>query len=95
MGETGCGKTSLIRHLAKLLSVNFKCLNVHAGTSAEDIMAFVEGVQVVGGGGGFGGTATGTTTKMQEIIDQETKLKYGHIGVMDSYKNKSFEESRA
>ena len=46
MGETGCGKTSLIRHLAKLLSVNFKCLNVHAGTSAEDIMAFVEGVQV-------------------------------------------------
>eukprot|EP00434_Breviolum_minutum_P031940 symbB.v1.2.028246.t1/scaffold2978.1/size66007/3 len=47
MGETGCGKTSLIRHLAKLLSVNFKCLNVHAGTSAEDIMAFVEGVQVV------------------------------------------------
>jgi hypothetical protein len=43
-------------------------------------------------GGGFGGTATGTTTKMQEITDQETKLKYAHIGVMDCYKNKSFEE---
>ena len=45
-----------------------------------------------GGGGGFGGTATGTTTKMQEIVDQETKLKYAHIGIMDCYKNKSFEE---
>lgn len=29
---------------------------------------------------------------MQDIIDQETKLKYAHIGVMDCYKNKSFEE---
>ena len=43
-------------------------------------------------GGGVGGTATGTTMKMQEITDQETKLKYAHIGVMDCYKNKSFEE---
>ena len=42
MGETGCGKTSLIRHLAKLLSVNFQCLNVHAGTSAADIISFVQ-----------------------------------------------------
>ncbi|CAJ1333582.1 unnamed protein product [Effrenium voratum] len=42
MGETGCGKTSLIRHLAKLLSVKFNCLNVHAGTSAEDIINFVQ-----------------------------------------------------
>ena len=43
-------------------------------------------------GGGFGGAVSGTTNKMQEIIDQETKLKYGHIGAMDCYKNKSFEE---
>jgi len=31
---------------------------------------------------------------MQEIIDQESTLKYGHIGVMYCYKNKSFEELR-
>lgn len=45
MGETGCGKTSLIRHLAKLLSVNFQCLNVHAGTSAADIISFVQAAE--------------------------------------------------
>eukprot|EP00435_Cladocopium_sp_Y103_P034253 s610_g8.t2 len=49
MGETGCGKTSLIRHLAKLLSVEFRCLNVHAGTSAEDIIEFVEGASASNG----------------------------------------------
>ena len=42
MGETGCGKTSLIRHLAKLLSVDFRCLNIHAGTSSQEIVHFVQ-----------------------------------------------------
>ncbi|CAE7943225.1 rnf213a [Symbiodinium sp. KB8] len=41
MGETGCGKTSLIRHLARLLSVDFRCLNIHAGTSSREIVHFL------------------------------------------------------
>ncbi|CAE7349564.1 RNF213 [Symbiodinium sp. CCMP2592] len=41
MGETGCGKTSLIRYLSTLMNVQFRCLNVHAGTSSHDIASFV------------------------------------------------------
>jgi len=46
MGETGCGKTSLIRKLSELQN-NGKCLlvidNIHAGHTNEDIIEFIEG----------------------------------------------------
>jgi hypothetical protein len=45
MGETGCGKTSLIHFLAAVAGVKFECLNVHAGTSIEDIVGFVDRVE--------------------------------------------------
>ena len=45
MGETGCGKTSLIRKLSELQN-NGKCLlvidNIHAGHHDEDIINFIE-----------------------------------------------------
>ena len=45
MGETGCGKTSLIRKLSELQN-NGKCLlvidNIHAGHSDQDIIDFLE-----------------------------------------------------
>ena len=45
MGETGCGKTSLIRKLSELQN-NGKCLlvidNIHAGYTNDDIIKFVE-----------------------------------------------------
>ena len=46
MGETGCGKTSLIKMLSRLLNngseKNMKVLNIHAGTSDNDIVNFIE-----------------------------------------------------
>ena len=46
MGETGCGKTSLIRKLSELLNNGaknkMKTLNIHAGTSDKDIINFLE-----------------------------------------------------
>ena len=45
MGETGCGKTALIRKLSKLLNngnIKMKILNIHAGTDNEDIIKFIE-----------------------------------------------------
>ena len=46
MGETGCGKTSLIRKLSELLnngsSNKMKILNIHAGISDKDIINFLE-----------------------------------------------------
>ena len=45
MGETGCGKTSLIRKLSELQN-NGKCLlvidNIHSGHTNEDIINFIE-----------------------------------------------------
>ena len=46
MGETGCGKTSLIRMLSRLLNdgsdEKMKVLNIHAGTTDNDIIKFIE-----------------------------------------------------
>ena len=44
MGETGCGKTSLLKMLSIFMnkgSEKMKTLNVHAGTNEEDIMKFM------------------------------------------------------
>lgn len=41
MGETGCGKTSLIRKLANICDVHLEVLNVHAGITEEDILNIV------------------------------------------------------
>ena len=46
MGETGCGKTSLIRKLSELKNngskEKMKTLNIHAGTTDNDIIEFIE-----------------------------------------------------
>ena len=41
MGETGCGKTSLIRYLAKICGVEFDVLNIHAGVEEGKIIGKV------------------------------------------------------
>ena len=44
MGETGCGKTSLLKMLSVLLNKGkekMKTLNIHAGTSEQDIIDFI------------------------------------------------------
>ncbi|CAC5398279.1 RNF213 [Mytilus coruscus] len=38
MGETGCGKTSLIRFLAKVCDVKFEVFTIHAGIEESDII---------------------------------------------------------
>lgn len=44
--NTGCGKTSLIKYLANMEQVNFHVLNFHAGTTAQQIRAFVENIEL-------------------------------------------------
>jgi len=47
MGETGCGKTSLIRKLSEMLNRGenkLKILNIHAGISDKDIIYFIKKV---------------------------------------------------
>ena len=41
MGETGCGKTTLITYLARVCEVPFHTLNLHAGVSEQNIIDFV------------------------------------------------------
>src|SRR6266542_1514523 len=41
-GEAGCGKTSLIGFLSKVVEVEFDALNLHAGITEETIMKFMK-----------------------------------------------------
>ena len=41
MGETGCGKTSLVRYLARTCDVPFHVFNFHAGITEEELVTFV------------------------------------------------------
>lgn len=41
MGETGCGKTSLISFLAICMEINLKVMNFHAGISRDSILQFI------------------------------------------------------
>ena len=43
MGETGCGKTLLIKIITQLLKSEIKTLNIHSGISNQDIINFMEG----------------------------------------------------
>ena len=42
MGETGCGKTSLVRYLANTCGVEFYKFDFHAGISEDEVIAFIE-----------------------------------------------------
>ena len=42
MGETGCGKTSLVRIIAKLKNITLLTLNIHAGIEDKDIINFLK-----------------------------------------------------
>ena len=48
MGETGCGKTSLLKYLARAASIeddNFRVLNIHAGIGKAQIIEFVRSAE--------------------------------------------------
>jgi MoxR-like ATPase len=47
MGETGCGKTSLLKNLALYCGVEFFCVTLHAGTSEDEIRTFVAWAEAV------------------------------------------------
>ena len=42
MGETGCGKTSLVRYLARTCHAPFRVFNFHAGVTEAQIIDFVK-----------------------------------------------------
>ncbi|XP_046855114.1 E3 ubiquitin-protein ligase RNF213-like isoform X2 [Xenia sp. Carnegie-2017] len=42
MGETGCGKTSLVQYLASTCGIPFSIYNFHAGRTDDEIRKFVE-----------------------------------------------------
>ena len=42
MGETGCGKTSLVEYLARTCQIPFSIYNFHAGRTEEEVKDFIE-----------------------------------------------------
>ncbi|CAG8557824.1 24955_t:CDS:2, partial [Dentiscutata erythropus] len=45
MGEAGCGKSSLIGFLAKVVEVNYEPFNLHSGIKEQDILDFMDKAQ--------------------------------------------------
>ena len=43
MGETGCGKTSLVEYLAGICQIPFSIYNFHAGRTEEEVKTFIQG----------------------------------------------------
>lgn len=41
-GETGCGKSSLIREMCAIISMPLRVLNIHGGTTENDVVEFIE-----------------------------------------------------
>jgi len=42
MGETGVGKTCLVRYLSQIIQSSVFTLDVHAGRSQEDILVWMQ-----------------------------------------------------
>ncbi|OWF52739.1 uncharacterized protein LOC110447384 [Mizuhopecten yessoensis] len=47
MGETGCGKTSLVKYLSTISGIELDVLSIHAGTSEEEIISKIDNIQNV------------------------------------------------
>ncbi|XP_069124642.1 uncharacterized protein [Argopecten irradians] len=45
MGETGCGKTSLVKYLSTISGIELDILSIHAGTSEDEIVSRIESIQ--------------------------------------------------
>ncbi len=46
MGETGCGKTSLVRYLATTCKIPFSVFSLHAGIQEQQIVQYIEKTEV-------------------------------------------------
>ncbi|KAK3579949.1 hypothetical protein CHS0354_020846, partial [Potamilus streckersoni] len=44
MGETGCGKTSLVRYLSQICEVSFTVIQIHAGVEEEHLLEKIQEV---------------------------------------------------
>lgn len=42
MGETGVGKTAIVRCLTEVMEARFYSKNIHAGVSFKEIVSFIE-----------------------------------------------------
>ena len=74
MGETGCGKTSLIRYLATVSGVEFDVLSIHAGTEMGEILSTIDNSNA---------TALSMPEKERWLLLDEINTSE-HIGLMSS-----------
>ncbi|CAM9251391.1 unnamed protein product, partial [Phaeothamnion confervicola] len=57
MGETGCGKSALVRNLCRIIGTELHVLNIHGGTTDDDVLTWMRTrlrTHHRGGGGGGG-----------------------------------------
>ena len=79
MGETGCGKTSLIRKISELINNGdnkLEILNVHAGITNEDIYKFLFDKKIFDG------------KEIESVVEKAKKLEEKEKKIKEDYKNK-------
>ena len=79
MGETGCGKTSLIRKLSELINngdSKMEILNIHAGITDEEIVKFLYEEKEIEG------------KKVDSIIEKAKKLEESENRIFKLYQQK-------
>jgi energy-coupling factor transporter ATP-binding protein EcfA2 len=79
MGETGCGKTSLIRKLSELINngdSKMEILNIHAGITDEEIVKFLFEEKEIDG------------VKYDSIIEKARKLEIEEEKIFQLYKKR-------
>ena len=86
MGETGCGKTSLLKMLSIFKnrgSEKMKTLNIHAGTNEEDIIDFMNNVVL----NNLEKEYNDELNRLMEIFDKgEDVAKYNREQILEQYK---------
>jgi hypothetical protein len=87
MGECGCGKTMLISYLTKWLGVPLLTLDIHGGTSEQDIVDIFAQAEthITGsssGSGSSGGSGSGGSSGSDVYIFLDEVNTCAHMGVI-------------
>ena len=89
MGETGCGKTSLIRKLYELMNngvCNMEILNIHAGVTDNEILHFLYDNKRKDKDGGE--IPKSSIIAKAKILEEEEDIKQKNFEEMDQKYNK-------
>ena len=73
MGECGCGKTALLKYLCLWLGVELLVLDVHGGTTEEDILGIFEEARRIRKGEEEGSSSSSSSSLSSSVLSSESR----------------------